>query len=483
MYPKSDWQMRNGRQQRPVSAASGNTTSNQTVSPVSVYTPPRSMSTTAPIYAAPVQRKPKQIKHTREPLPISQYEILQKLFESVARSMNILSNSYDSNIQMHLPLSLREKFNQSTITFHLNEIKTLIEQTRGTGQSVVISNSTTNNNTVAIKVSFYSKQDRLVENFNLDGDDLEPFLSYIPRFKGIYSYSAKKLVYKNTGDFKYLNYNNYTIVGKTALITIALGLRLLDVAIKSNMFETNNTSVSVGRLGIDVSVCVKDSFNLPKYDANIAPRKIDTGKYIFNNGGTAGFKTDKACEQICERTHLKNIYPKSISTLSERVCTNYNSQEKRCCKNARCRNMHSVEETFTETTQNNFLDFIDGDYVAAYTAWSQHAKSFVKDFETKTIYMMDPWKKKAQNPTIFSQFVALAESVEWSLVFVKRDIFDQPKNEGSCSYAAMTRMIQLADKLYENPGAHILELCNEPLEDMYVLVVAVYIKNSVSLSK
>ncbi len=468
-----DWRTPNGQVQKQQHLVSNTTP---------VYTPPhlRPVLNTTPVYTSLQQRKPKQIKHIREPLPIGQYDIVRSLFENVTHSKNILSNSYDSNIQIHLPLGLREKFDQSTISFHLNEIKTLIEQTRGTGQSIVISNPTSNHNNIAIKITFYSKQDKSIENFNLDGDDLEPFLSYIPRYRGIYSYSAKKLVYKNTGDFKFLNYNNYTLVGKTALITIALGLRLLEIAIRSDMFETKVTNLSVGRLGIDVSVFVKDSFNLPKYDANIVPRKIDTGKYIFNNGGTGTFKTDMACNQLCEKTHLSNIYPKSITTLTERVCTDSKTHN---CRNPRCKNTHSLKETFTETTENIFLDFINGNCVAAYTTWTQHAKSFVKNLSIKTVYMMDPWKKKAQNPIIFNQFVVLAESVGWSMVFIKRDIFDQSKNEGSCSYAAMTRMVQLADKLYETPEADIVELCNEPLEDMYVLVTAIYIKNSVSLSK
>ncbi|VBB17584.1 hypothetical protein YASMINEVIRUS_47 [Yasminevirus sp. GU-2018] len=241
------------------------------------------------------------------------------------------------------------------------------------------------------------------------------------------------------------------------------------------------TLVRSGLLGSDIQPDISfakeydSKFNttlseMIKYDPkkDLRPHKLIVKKgddvytyYRFNQHGTSPSLVVKALERVSAQVPL--LFGKRLRW----------SMRLRFSK-ARA----SIKKSITE--------FWESTSVVAILSFSHHTRLLIKSSDFGKMYVVDPWKKYSKYETniFYDDIIKTAESCGINIVFLERDIRDQPKGEGSCSLASFARAVYVCtslhliykDDLVNNHPVDVIDdnvlfrLLNEPLNDTVALI-------------
>jgi hypothetical protein len=225
---------------------------------------------------------------------------------------------------------------------------------------------------------------------------------------------------------------------------ISLHLRMLDLYLKSNRVVITNdyTPAEIGVLGLEVPFVVPDKyeelFDVDELECDSNPIKKCSGIFVFGKNGVSNLITDKMADKISKFAGFEHVCPYEIKN-SEQI-----------------------------------LEFINSVHTIAIGSWNRHARILIKQTSTKTVEILDPWKRTIESE-ILDKFNHSTNTIDWNVIFVKRKIVDQAHGEGSCVLVAFARLLYLAStgvESYSNVNYDVL------IPDFYAFLASyLYRKN------
>jgi hypothetical protein len=261
---------------------------------------------------------------------------------------------------------------------------------------------------------------------------------------------------------------------------IALELRMLQIYVSSSgqavkprlMAEASEEHKdSVGILGLDLGV---DAQILRDFDITSGtdfagligtfkgnkgnPQKLSHGVYVYNKNGTQISVLDQLCDTEIQK--IPNIYKHHINIL---------------------RDFSNIGDV-----KNHLVQMMKGEYLTGLMTVGHHTMFWVRDVDIW--YLCDPWKKSFspgyQTQMICENMFDFAvkqinqdrkdvPSIRWS--FLARRYNEQYKTEGSCSVAALSRVIQIGIGSGDRNGVFDDQI-NEPIADWAAMLASCMIR-------
>jgi hypothetical protein len=282
--------------------------------------------------------------------------------------------------------------------------------------------SISRHNKINIDVHIQKSDEKI--NFYIIGPDLKDYYMFLPKIR------CGHIVYPRTGSS---NSKWYGEECKKKFVIISVSLKLLEIMLmRVKIVKSYSTSIT-GILGVEVP------FEIPQ-------------KYTYGDIITS-------CEQITNPQNPIKVSPgiflygkngidiKSINKLLDvlrSLFTHINEQ---------------VYPTIIE--EYDLSDYISSQYRFAICTWDRHARILVKS-DKNIILIIDPWMNTL--PLIIkNKLLDVNNSIY--INFLSRNIKDQ-KNEGSCVFCALSRLISLVDSCEP-----IKINANKPIDDFYAYLI------------
>ena len=259
---------------------------------------------------------------------------------------------------------------------------------------------------------------------------------------------------------------------------IALELRMLQIYVSSSgqavkprlMAEASGEHMdSAGILGLDLGV---DTRILRDFDTTSGtdfaeligtfkgnkgnPQKLALGVYVYNKNGTQISVLDRLLDTEIQK--IPNIYGHHINIL---------------------RDFSNIGDV-----KNHLVQMMKGECLTGLMTVGHHTMFWVRDMDTW--YLCDPWKKSF-SPGYQTQMICenvfddvvkqinqdRKDSIRWS--FLARRYNEQYKTEGSCSVAALSRVIQIGIGSGNKNGVFDDQI-NEPIADWAAMLASCMIR-------
>lgn len=386
-------------------------------------------------------------------------EIMKKVRHSFRRSLEqqeFNKTNWDQTILSHimkdifsgrLPHQLEEikslKYNGHYLTngeFHYDSAKSLITRTKQEKKSLILSLvSITKKPVLDIHVHSSLTKEGNVE-LCVSGRDLRKYFQFLPKMR------IGNVYYPRTGS----NYSKwYPQQSQEMILGIATLLRLLDICIKQNRIQISDTytvsSSNTGILGSEVSFDIPESFSSLsispseiKSDRN--PSKIKEGTFQFKLNGLQETTTSNILRVISDCPQFGNVFPYLLR-------------------------IENLTEFFRLGEYYKFGIF----------TWKSHAR--ILHIVDKKVYVLDPWRR-FNNDDMIPQMNSV--NVEYTCVFVSRNIIDQCKNEGSCVLSAISRMLFLVSK-NSNGDGDVSNYYSQPIPDFFAFLASFFYRKSLTI--
>jgi len=161
------------------------------------------------------------------------------------------------------------------------------------------------------------------------------------------------------------------------------------------------------------------------WNALLNPATTEKGAWVFQKCGISTAANEKAARFLARKA---KEFDRRWDRLFDKTLDFYNVESARA-------------------TLEKFLK--DSGKIAAFSAWSKHARYVYKDEAARTLYFYDPWKQSLQKSVKFREIQKLAESLGWRAEFVPHP--PDQGFEGSCTAFALMRAILVAE--YGREGA------------------------------
>lgn len=221
---------------------------------------------------------------------------------------------------------------------------------------------------------------------------------------------------------------------------ISLHLRMLDLYLKTNrvIITQDYASAETGILGLEVKFDVptkyEDLFESEDIESDSNPIKKFPGIFVFGKNGVSHDVANQMAKQVAGFAGFEHVFPKEIKHLE-------------------------------------LVEFIKSPQIIGIGTWNRHARILIKNMETRTVEILDPWKQSIELD-ILTQFRELATDSGWNVVFVKRRTVDQVRGEGSCVLVAFARLLYIAAETLDF-GKY-----DTPIPDFYAFLASyLYRKN------
>jgi hypothetical protein len=214
---------------------------------------------------------------------------------------------------------------------------------------------------------------------------------------------------------------------------IALHLRMLDLYLKTNnvLISQDYSSAKVGILGLEVPFDIderyEELFDIQDIESDSNPSKKSPGIFLFGKNGISLAIVNQMANYVSKITGFEHVYPSEIK----------------------------------ESKQ--LIQFINSSQTIGIGTWNRHARILIKQTNTNTVEIIDPWKSVIEEETL-DKFNYSANLIDWNIMFVKRRIIDQLIGEDSCVLVAFARLMYLAStetETYSNINYDI------PIPDFY----------------
>lgn len=387
----------------------------------------------------PAYEEPEFMKDVRQSFQCS---LIQQKHYDTNWDQTILSHIMKDIFSGRLPHQLEEtesqKYNGNYLTngeFHYDFASSLITRTEKEKRSLILSQvSITKKPVLDIHVHSSLSKDGNVE-FSVSGRDLRKYFQFLPKMR------IGNVYYPRTGG----NYSKwYPQQSQEMILGIATLLRLLDIYIKQNHVQISDTytvsSSNTGILGPEVSFDIPESFSSLsispseiKSDRN--PSKIKEGVFQFKLNGLQETTTSRILRVISDCPQFGNVFPYLLR-------------------------IENLKEFFRLGEHYKFGIF----------TWKSHAR--ILHIVDKKVYVLDPWRK-FNNDDMIPQMNSV--NVEYTCVFVSRNIIDQCKSEGSCVLSAISRMLFLVSK-----DGDVSNYYSQPIPDFFAFLASFFYRKSLS---
>lgn len=344
---------------------------------------------------------------------------------------NILRGKWYENILLY-GISKKIHRQEENGNSHERIINELISKTEGSGKPMILSCiSIKQNPVVKINLQCSKSRDRNLK-FALHGDDLKEYLHCLPNY---YDKFLGKFVRPKTGT-KHSKW--YPFFMEKKMIRIALGLRMLEIFMFGKRIVNTYEEKDTGILELEVKVVIPDDEDLNdlfhyKYDKRQNPVKINDGKFLFKKNGVSDEHALKMLNFLIKFRRFKNVFGKQLSDKGDTI----------------------------------WGEFIESNTKFALGSWMRHGRIIVKLKDEKRIIVLDPWMTNIDRSTSFDYIRRIIKRFGWTIEFDRRHIRDQTNGEGSCTLAALSRLLSLVD--INNP----LDCVNDPIPDLYALIASV----------
>lgn len=427
------------------------------------------------------------------PIVSPQIPLEQKALVDTAGQIFRKSGSYRDALLLFIEQNKDEDMKQSS---YIDEQTQIVEDACRENVGKRVSRIVTHQRKVVqITVELQWTQDRSVSDspwrlfWCVVGTDLQEIFRFLP--KAINPDGSLSVPKRGTNHSRW-----YPLKGNYGIFKrIALELRMLQIYISSSeeivkqreMVRGSADDVKdvVGILDLDVEV---DTHILNDFDTHKKthfvdlvgtfkknrgnPHRLSHGTYLYNKNGTSTDVLNQLFEtDISEIQKIPKIYNHHINILRD----------------------------FSNTldVKNHLSQMMKGDYLVGLMSVNRHTLFWVK--HGNTWYLCDPWKKRfspgydAQRicENMFDDVIkqinldqkealgVTAHDTKW--LFLARQYNEQYKTEGSCSLAALSRVVQFGIRVHAIKSEIIDEktftaLINEPITDWAAMLASCMIR-------
>lgn len=292
-------------------------------------------------------------------------------------------------------------------TFHAQLVDQIDTQAKHEMRDMALSLITIRNRPIVdIIVRVVRKTDSNT-HYYIVGSDLRKYHIYLPK---IHDKKTGCSIRPKTGT----NHSKwYPFSFEKRMKNIALHLRMLDLYLKNNKikitqdFTTAETGILGAEVPFDIPKQFRDMFGVDDLEKDSNPTKIARGLYVYGKNGVKKETTTQIATTIATMPEFKHVFPTQV------------------------------------TSPEELLEFIKAPQTIAMGSWNRHARVLIKQYNVKTVDILDPWKHTIELDTLVS-FKTVASTCDWSVNFVVRSIIDQVRGEGSCVLVAFARLLFLA---------------------------------------